>query len=120
MKRNKSIDEFIEKAPAASRQGLIQIRELIHQLVPEAEETITYGIPTYKLNGNLVHFSGYEKHIGFYPGPTGIIEFSEDLKNYVSSKGSVQFPVDQMLPLKLIERIVKFRLAENLNKSMSK
>ncbi len=93
-----------------------QVRETIRKAAPEAEETINYGLPTFKLNGNLVHFGAFKKHIGFYPAPSGITAFSEELSVYEGAKGSVKFPLDQPMPLKLIEKIVRFRVAENLEK----
>lgn len=82
--------------------------------VPDAEETISYGIPTFKLNGNLVHFAAYKNHIGFYPGSSGVNKFSEKLTQYKYSKGTIQFPINKPLPYGLIREIVRFRVKENL------
>jgi uncharacterized protein YdhG (YjbR/CyaY superfamily) len=108
-----SIDEFIEAYPLATQEKLRKLRDTIKKAAPNATETIKYGIPTFVLNGNLVHFAGYEHHIGFYPAPSGIVEFKKELAAYESAKGSVRFPLDKPLPLSLVAKIVKFRVAEN-------
>lgn len=112
----KSIDGYITEFPPETRKVLEEMRALIKATAPGATEKISYAIPTFHLNGNLVHFAGYEKHIGFYPGASGIQAFKEDLKPYKSAKGSVQFPLDQPLPADLIRRIVEFRVKENTGK----
>jgi uncharacterized protein YdhG (YjbR/CyaY superfamily) len=112
----KSIDEYIAEFPPETRKVLEEMRALIKASAPGATEKISYAIPTFHLNGNLVHFAGYEKHIGFYPGAGGIEAFKEDLKSYKSAKGSVQFPLGQPLPTDLIRRIVEFRVEENTGK----
>ncbi len=112
-----SIDEYIAVSPVELRERLELLRETIRKAAPQAEETINYKIPTFKLNGNLVHFAAYKKHIGFYPAPSGIKTFEKELSSFKSAKGSVQFPHDQPLPLELITRIVKFRVEEQLKKS---
>ena len=109
----KSIDEYIAEFPPETRKVLEELRALIKASAPGATEKISYAIPTFHLNGNLVHFAGYERHIGLYPGASGIQTFKEDLKPYKSAKGSVQFPLDQPLPTDLIRRIVEFRVGEN-------
>jgi uncharacterized protein YdhG (YjbR/CyaY superfamily) len=96
------------------QEKLEKVRQTIRETAPEAEEAISYQMPTFKLNGNLVHFAGYEHHIGFYPIPTGMEAFKDELSQYKTGKGSVQFPLDQPLPLDLIRRIVEFRVKENL------
>lgn len=104
----KTIDEFIAKYPANIQAILQSIRETIHEVVPQAKEKISYGIPTFELNGkNLVHFSAYEKHIGFYPGAQSIVDFAEDLSEYDTSKGTVRFPLDKPIPYNLIKKITK-------------
>jgi len=108
-----TIDEFIAAYPPAMQEKLRKMRDTIRKAAPDATETIKYGIPTFVLNGNLVHFAGYEHHIGFYPAPSGIVEFKKELSVYESAKGSVRFPLDKPLPLKLVAQIVKFRVAEN-------
>jgi len=109
-----TIDEYIETFPMEMQKKLQEIRKTIHESAPEATEAISYQMPTFKLNGNLVHFAAYEHHIGFYPIPTGMEAFKEELSHYKTGKGSVQFPLDQPLPLDLIRRIVEFRVKENL------
>lgn len=95
------------------------VRKVIHETAPEAEEAMAYGIPTFKLHGNLVHFGGYKRHIGFYPAPSGIEEFKEELSAYPGSKGTIQFPLDRPIPFDLIRRVVLFRKAENLRKAQT-
>ena len=113
----KTIDEYIAEFPPETRKVLEELRALIKSLAPGATEKISYAIPTFHLNGNLVHFAGYERHVGFYPGAGGIEAFKEELKPYKSAKGSVQFPLDQPLPTDLIRRMVEFRVAENTGKA---
>jgi uncharacterized protein YdhG (YjbR/CyaY superfamily) len=112
----KSIDDHISQFPPETRRLLQQVRETIKAVAPEAIETISYGIPTFQLHGNLVHFAGYAQHIGFYPGSSGIREFAGKLTAYKTSKGTVQFPLDKPIPFDLIRRITEFRLEENLKK----
>ncbi len=109
----KTIDAYISAWPVNVQELLEQVRTTIRENAPTASETISYGIPTFTLNGNLVHFAAFKNHIGFYPGPSGIEAFPNQLSNYVSAKGSVQFPYDRPLPLGLISKIVKFRVKEN-------
>jgi len=109
----KNIDEYIASFPPGTQKLLEQMRAAIKKAAPEAVEAISYAIPTFKLNGkNLVHFAGFEKHIGFYATPTGHEAFAEHLSGYKQGKGSVQFPINEPLPLELVERIVKFRVEE--------
>jgi uncharacterized protein YdhG (YjbR/CyaY superfamily) len=115
----KNIDEYIGDFPENVRKLLDDIRLTIHAAAPEATEDIKYGIPTFILNGNLVHFGGYKKHVGFYPAPMGIEAF-EEAKQYEIGKGTMQFPLDKPLPLDLITRIVKFRVKKNLEKGKKK
>jgi len=115
-KKYTSIDEYISDFPKDIQELLEELREFLSKLVPEAEETINYKIPTFKLNGNLVHFAGYEKHIGFYPTPSGIDAFKEELAHYKPGKGSVRFPINKPIPYDLVEKIVEFRVKEQLNK----
>ncbi len=116
----KNIDEYISAFPKEIQKLLQQVRKTIKKAAPQAEETINYAIPTFTLNGNLVHFAGYENHIGFYPTPSGIEAFKKELSIYKGAKGSVQFPIDEPLPLQLITSIVQFRVAENLQKAGKK
>jgi uncharacterized protein YdhG (YjbR/CyaY superfamily) len=111
-----TIDEFIAAFPRDVQDKLRKMRDTIRKAAPAATEAIKYGIPTFVLNGNLVHFSGYQHHIGFYPAPSGIVEFKKELAPYESAKGSVRFPLDKPLPLALVAQIVKFRVAENMAK----
>jgi uncharacterized protein YdhG (YjbR/CyaY superfamily) len=115
-----TIEEYIAAFPAPTQMVLKQVHSCIKKAAPEAEETIGYGIPTYKLNGNLVHFGGYKQHIGFYPAPAAIKTFEKELSIYKSSKGAVQFPLDKPMPLTLITKIVKFRVKQNLEKQDKK
>jgi len=110
------IDSYIEGFPSDVQKILKKVRETIRKAAPAAEECISYGIPTYKLNGNLVHFAAFQKHIGFYPAPSGIEGFKKELSAYKGAKGSVQFPLDEAMPLALITRIVKLRVKENLGR----
>jgi uncharacterized protein YdhG (YjbR/CyaY superfamily) len=115
-----TIDEYISSFPKPVQSLLQQVRKTIHSAAPDAEEAISYAIPTFKLNGNLVHFAAFKNHIGFYPAPTGLKEFEKDLSPYIQGKGSVQFPLDQPLPLALITKIVKFRAEQNMAKPVKK
>ena len=109
-----SIDSYIAQFPDDVQARLQKLRTTILNLAPGATEAMSYQIPTFKLNGNLVHFAAFKKHIGFYPGAAGIAAFQDELAGYKSAKGSVQFPLDQALPLDLVKKIVKFRVAQNL------
>lgn len=120
MKQADNIDSFIADFPADVQAVLQELRALIHREAPGCAETINYGIPTFQLNGNLVHFSAYKSHIGFYPGSSGITHFSNQLQQYKLSKGTVQFPLGQPLPYDLIAEIVRFRVGENLAKKSKK
>ena len=115
-----SIDEYIATFPKDIQKILEELRATIKAAAPEAEEKISYQMPTFFLNGNLVHFAAFKKHIGFYPTPSGIEAFQKELSVYDGAKGSVQFPIDEPMPLKLISRIVKFRAAENSKKARTK
>ncbi|MCC6382668.1 MAG: DUF1801 domain-containing protein [Dehalococcoidia bacterium] len=113
MAASRNVDEFIAGYAPAVQEILQAIRAVVREEVPEAEEAIAYGIPTFRLGGkNLVHFSAFARHVGFYPAPTGIAAFREELAAYKSAKGSVQFPLDQPIPYALIRRITAFRAAE--------
>jgi uncharacterized protein YdhG (YjbR/CyaY superfamily) len=109
-----SIDEYIDAFPEDMQKTLRGLRSTIRASAPDAEEKISYQIPTFTLKGNLVHFAAYQKHIGFYPTSSGIRAFKRELAAYELSKGTVRFPIDKPLPLKLISKIVKYRVAENL------
>lgn len=113
-----TIDEYIQGFPADVKAILSQLRSTIRQAAPQAVEKISYRIPTFYLNGNLVHFAAFERHIGFYPGPSGIARFKKELAKYKSAKGSVQFPLDEPLPFQLIAAVVTFRVDENSRKKV--
>lgn len=115
-----SIDEYIAAFPEGVKDLLEEMRAVIKDAAPEAQEKISYQMPTFFLKGNLVHFGAFKNHIGFYPAPNGIAEFEQELSTYQRSKGAVQFPMDKPLPKELITRIVKFRVQENLKKAAAK
>jgi len=105
-----TIDEYIAQFPDEVQVLLQEIRKVIKEVVPDAQEKISYQIPTFYLNGNLVHFAAYKKHIGFYPTASGIESFKDEISAYKNAKGSVQFPIDKPIPFNLIKRIVEFRV----------
>lgn len=107
------MDDYISQFPKEVQVILTKIRKIISNSAPSAEETINYGIPTFKLNGNLVHFAAFKNHIGFYPTPSGISHFKKELSQYETAKGSVKFPIDKPIPFDLIKEIVKYRVEEN-------
>ena len=115
-----NIDQYIAQFDDTLQGLLMTMRTVISKVAPEAEESINYGMPTFKLNGNLVHFAGYKNHIGFYPTPSAISAFATEISQYKWAKGSVQLPLDQPLPLDLIRRMVEFRVQENLAKPKTK
>lgn len=109
----KSIDDYIAAQPADMQKILQKIRATIRKAAPEAEEAIKYQLPTFVLNGNLVHFGAFKNHIGFYPTPSGTEKFKKQLAKYKAGKGSIQFPLDEPIPYDLITEIVKFRVKES-------
>ena len=111
-----NIDDYIASFPPETRIILERLRETIRKAAPDAKETINYGIPTFTLKGNLVHFAAFKNHIGFYPAPSGIEAFKKELFSYEGAKGSVKFPVSELLPFDLVSRIVEFRVKESLKK----
>ncbi|KKQ42537.1 MAG: hypothetical protein US60_C0016G0015 [Microgenomates group bacterium GW2011_GWC1_37_8] len=114
-----SVDNYIKTYPKDVQALLERVRQTIRKAAPSATEAISYQMPTFKLNGkNLVHFAAFKNHIGFYPIPSGIESFKKELSPYKQGKGSVQFPIEEPLPLALITKIVKFRVKENLNKKI--
>lgn len=115
-----TIDDFISAFPAPVGKKLMQLRKAVHQIAPEAEEAICYGIPTFRLNGNLLHFAAYATHIGFYPGPGGINAFEEDCAPYRTGKGTLQFSLGEPLPMELIRNIIRFRVAQQQLKGSKK
>ena len=115
-----SIDEYIATFPAEIQAILQDIRATIQAAAPDATEKISYQMPTFALKGNLVHFAAFKNHIGFYPTPSGVEAFNEEIARYQGAKGSIRFPLDEPMPLDLITRIVKMRVAENLQKAEAK
>lgn len=115
-----TIDAYIAAFPVETQVLLESLRQAIRDMAPEATECINYGIPTYQLHGNLVHFAGYKHHIGFYPGAAGIAEFQDAFAGYKSAKGSVQFPINQPLPLEIVQEVVRFRVQQNVAKAAEK
>jgi len=115
-----SIDEYIASFPGKTQRILKELRATIRAAAPGAEERISYQIPAFSLTGNLVYFAAFKTHIGFYPTSSGIRAFKRELSIYESGKGSVRFPIDKPLPLELISKIVKFRVAENLKNAKIK
>jgi uncharacterized protein YdhG (YjbR/CyaY superfamily) len=120
MKSYSNIDEYIEATPEEIRSLLRTMRQTIQEAAPEATEKISYGIPTFTLNGNLVHFGGFKDHIGFFPTAAGVAAFASELEPYVISKGTIRLPLDKPLPLPLIRKIVKFRVRQNLERKTKK
>jgi uncharacterized protein YdhG (YjbR/CyaY superfamily) len=116
----KNIDDYAGRFPKEVQQLLKNMRLAIKKAAPQAKETISYGIPAFTLNGMLVWFAAFKSHIGFYPRASAIAAFKKELSAYKGAKGSVQFPLDQPLPLALVSRIVKFRVKQNLSKSKKK
>jgi len=119
MKYNKvpgSIDEYIFNFPAPVQDSLVKLKATIKEAAPDAEEKISYQMPLFKLKGVLVYFAVHSNHIGFYPGPSAIAAFKEELSGYHTSKGTIQFPLGKPLPYKLISQIIKFNLMRNLEK----
>ncbi len=108
------IHEYIMNTEVSHHEKLFKMYEVIKELAPMSEECLSWGMPTFKVKGNLVHFADNKNHLGFYPGPSGIVEFEEYLKDYKHSKGAIQFPYNKELPIELIKKIVLFRLKENL------
>lgn len=112
----KNIDEYIADFPDDVQKSLEKVRTAIKKAAPRADEAIKYQMPTFVLNGNLIHFAGYKNHIGLYPGSTPIEEFKNELAGYTTSKGTVQFPLDKPVPVGLISKITKFCVQRNLAK----
>jgi uncharacterized protein YdhG (YjbR/CyaY superfamily) len=116
----KNIDEYIAQFPPEIQEGLAELRKLVKTEAPEASEKISYGIPTFYLNGNLVHFAAFKDHYGFFPSPSGIDKFEKELAPYRSGKGTLRFPLDKPLPRKIIKKVIQFRLDENNKKAAQK
>jgi uncharacterized protein YdhG (YjbR/CyaY superfamily) len=117
--KNNSIYEYISNFPENIQNILTEIRTIIQEIAPDATEKISYGIPTFYLNDNLVHFAAYKNHIGFYPGASGIEKFQKEISIYKNSKGTIQFPLNEDLPIDLIKKIVAFRINENKKMTLS-
>lgn len=117
MSKANNVDEFISQFPDATQAILKEIRHTIQETCPDSQEKISYGIPTFTLNGkNLVHFSAFEHHIGFYPGSAPIAQFQDKLTNYKTSKGAVQFPIDKPIPFELVVEMTKAAMKHNLER----
>lgn len=116
----KNIDEYIASFPGDIQESLQKIRSTIREAAPEAEETISYQMPAFRLKGILVYFAAFKEHISFFPTSSGIEEFKEELSGYKGGKGTIRFPLDKPIPFDLISRIVKFRVKENLEKAKAK
>lgn len=116
-KTPRDMDEYIARFPRDVQVKLEKLREVIREAAPDAQEKISYQMPTFALEGNLVHFAAYQRHIGFYPTSSGINEFKQELSAYKGGKGSVQFPLDQPIPYALVRKIVIFRVGENREKA---
>ena len=119
-KSPKTIDEYIAGYPRDVQAILRKIRTTIGKAAPDANEKISYQIPTFAFHGNLVHFAAFNNHIGFYPASSGIAKFKKELSAYKSAKGSVQFPLDKPIPYSLIAKITKFRVKDNLARIKNK
>lgn len=115
-----SIDHYISTFPPDIQETLESIRQVIREAAPEATEKISYQMPTFAQHGNVVHFAAFKFHIGFYPTPSGIVEFKQELAPYIAGKGTIQFPLGKPMPYELITKIVKFRVAENIAKAERK
>lgn len=113
---NTDVDEYISTFPKDVQKVLKKLRQTIRESAPNAEETINYGIPTFRLEGNLVHYAAFKKHIGFYPTPSGIVAFKKDLSQFETSNGTIKFPLDKPIPFDLVRKIVRFRVKEQLGK----
>ena len=118
--RAETIDEYIESCPSEVQPLLQQMRLTIRKAAPRAEETISYSIPAFRQNGIIVWFAAFKNHIGFYPGASGIAQFKKELSRFKNAKGSVQFPINKPLPLALVARIVRFRVAEKMKSPKTK
>ncbi len=115
-----TIDDYIAQFPDEARERMQLLRKVIRDAAPEATEKISWGMPTFVFYGNLVHFAAHKKHVGFYPGASGVEQFLDKLEEYHTSKGAIQFPMDKPLPLDLIDEIIRFRLEENRNDAFKK
>jgi uncharacterized protein YdhG (YjbR/CyaY superfamily) len=112
----KTIDEYIAGFNPEIQMTLNELRNFIKSEVPEATEKISYGMPTFYLNGNLVHFAAFKDHYGFFPSPSGIDKFEKELAPYRSGKGTLRFPLDKPIPWEIIKKVIQFRVKENMDK----
>jgi uncharacterized protein YdhG (YjbR/CyaY superfamily) len=115
-----TVEQYISHFPTGTQKLLRQLRGAIIKAAPKAEEGFSYGMPAYKLGSPLVYFAGFKNHVGFYAVPSGIAAFKKELENYKTSKGTIQFPLDKPIPVSLVGKIVKFRVAENMQKLAAK
>lgn len=115
-----TMDEYINAFHGETKRILQKIRATVREAAPEATESINYGIPTFKMLGNLVHFAAFKKHIGFYPAPSGIEAFKKEVEPFKTGKGTLQFSLDKPIPYDLISEIVQFRVEENKNRKAKK
>ena len=120
MQTYKNIDDYITAQPVEYRASLEKIRQAIKKAAPEAEEYIGYGMPGFKMGGTLVYFALFSKHFGFYPGASWVANFKKELRDYKTSKGAIQFPLDNPIPFDIIKKITKLRVEENREKMWSK
>lgn len=120
MNKASTVEEYISNIPAEKREGFLTLREIILKNAPAATECISYGMPAYKLNGMLIYIACHEKHYGIYPMAATIVKFVDELKGFTTSKGTIQIPIGAKIPKQLIAAIVKFRVAENAKKALSK
>lgn len=120
MDKYHTVEEYIASFPTETQNILQQLRADLQQMIPDAKQKISYAIPTFTLNGNLIHFAGYKNHIGLYPGSKAVEVLAEDLKGYETSKGTVRFPINKPLPMELIKKIVDFCVAQHLSKPKKK
>lgn len=116
MTTNKDVDTYISRQPENVQQILQKIRGLVHEIAPGATEVISYGIPTFDLNGkHLIHFAGFKKHVSLFPTSSGVEVFKDELESYATSRGTIQFPLDKSIPYELIRKITKFRANQILS-----
>src|SRR5215467_1806741 len=113
MKKYRTVDEYLSRLPKTAKDNVEGLRKTIRRAAPQAEEVISYNMPAFKWNGMLVWYAAYKKHIGFYPRPSRIEAFKDELADYKTSKGAIQFPLEKGIPVSLVKKIVKFRLKEN-------
>jgi uncharacterized protein YdhG (YjbR/CyaY superfamily) len=116
----KTVEEYLSAFPATTKSILRKMRSTIKEVVPKADEVISYNMPAFKQNGILVWYAAYRQHIGFYPTPAAIKTFAQELRQYKTSKGAIQFPIDKPLPTSLVKKIVRFRVKQNLEKAKAK